>query len=299
MIKTEAIQIRDPLIVPHAEEQVYYLFGTTGLNFWKEPKDGFDPAKEGFDAYTSKDLERWSGPVRVFSTPPDFWANHHYWSPEVHAYNGRWYMFASFKAENVCRGVQILVSECLSGPYLPHSERAVTPGDWECLDGTLFIDECGKPWMVFCHEWVQVADGEICALPLTADLRSAAGAPVLLFRASEAAWSVPNPGTNNRVTDGPYLHRTATGALLMLWSTIAEGGYCVGVARSESGTIHGPWHQASKPLFEKDGGHGMLFRTFAGQLMLCLHRPNKIAQERLHILAVEEDGETLQIASRP
>ncbi|HSI84365.1 MAG: glycoside hydrolase family 43 protein [Candidatus Methylacidiphilales bacterium] len=300
MFTTQQIQIRDPYIVPvqseDGKDQRYYMFGTTGTTFWNSPKDsGFDPTEECFDAFSSTDLQNWDGPFRIFTRPPDFWADHNFWAPEVHQYQGRWYMFASFKALDKCRGTQILVSDNILGPYVPHSDGPVTPHEWECLDGTLFIDKAGMPWMVFCHEWVQVQDGKVCAMQLSPDLRQSAGEPVMLFRASEAPWTVVNSGTLNRVTDGPFLHRTESGALLMLWSSVGARGYAIGYARSVSGDILGPWMQEHEPVMGEDGGHGMLFRTFGGQLMCCLHCPNVLLKERPMFLAVVEDGASLRL----
>ena len=66
-----------------------------------------------------------------------------------------------------------------------------------------------------------IADGEMYALPLSPDLRSAAGEPVLLFTASAAPWSKPlcfpdgveppeqlNLAKDPLFTDGPFLVRT-------------------------------------------------------------------------------------------
>jgi arabinan endo-1,5-alpha-L-arabinosidase len=175
-----------------------------------------------------------------------------------------------------------------------HSDGPVTLSDWECLDGTLHVDASGKPWMVFCHEWVQVEDGEMCAIPLSGDLRCATGEPVLMFRASAAAWARPFEGRgrqNNRVTDGPFLHRLTDGRLLMLWSTIGYEGYAMGYAVSERGGILGPWWQSPQALYGKDGGHGMLFRDFTGRLLMTLHHPNHTPHERPMWLEVTEcDG---------
>ena len=142
----------------------------------------------GFDCYISADLQTWEGPFPVFRPPAGFWADRNFWAPEVHAYHGRYFLFASFKAKGICRGTQILVADSPRGPFHPVSAGPVTPPDWECLDGTLFVAADGNPWMVFCHEWVQVGDGEICALPLSEDLASAVGEPIVLFRASQAPW---------------------------------------------------------------------------------------------------------------
>lgn len=86
--------------------------------------------------------------------------------PERKRYKDKFDMFASFKAKGVCRGTQILIADEPAGPYRFHSDGPVTPREWECLDGTLYFDKKDKPWMVFCHEWLQVGDGEICAMPL-------------------------------------------------------------------------------------------------------------------------------------
>lgn len=74
----------------------------------------------------------------------------------------------------------------------------------------------------------------------------------------------------------------------MLWSSFGQEGYALGVARSLSGEVTGPWEHVSEPLFARDGGHGMLFRTFDGQLVLSLHRPNKGPLERTRLFLVGE-----------
>jgi arabinan endo-1,5-alpha-L-arabinosidase len=292
MLSTSAIQIRDPFVLPVPEEQVYYLFGTTDKDCW-------GPVGTGFDAYRSADLEVWEGPLPAFRPPEGFWGERNFWAPECFAYEGRYYLFASFKAEGRARGTAILVAARPEGPYQPHSEGAVTPSDWECLDGTLHLDGEGQPWMVFCHEWVQIGDGAICAMRLSPDLKAATGEPRVLFHASAAPWSVSHrdrPGVF--VTDGPFLHRTASGRLLMLWSTYGAEGYTMGLAYSESGTIEGPWLQHPEPLFRRDGGHGMVFRRFDGQLMVALHRPNRTPDERARFLLLEEtSGGLLRIVA--
>ncbi len=293
MLKTTDIHIRDPFVLPMRAEQQYYLYGTTGSETWGD-------AATGIDYYTSPDLQNWEGPLPAFRPPAGFWADRNFWAPEVHLYRDRYYMFATFKAENVRRGTQILASDSPRGPFLPISAGPVTPPDWECLDGTLFVDASGQPWIVFCHEWVQAGDGEICALRLSDDLQSAIGQPHLLFRASEAPWSEEIRPKNRRgyVTDGPWMHRLSNDDLIMLWSSFSSGGYTVGIARSESGDILGPWQQDPEPLYAGDGGHCMVFRTFEGQLMLAYHRPNPTPHERPYFVPLRENknGASLELA---
>jgi len=134
--------------------------------------------------------------------------------------------------------------------------------------------------MIFCHEWLQTIDGTMELVRLPDDLGIPTEQPVTLFKASDAKWSGEmlelGEKTNGldlggHVTDGPWIFRTQTGKLGMLWSTWGKKRYSIGVAYSESGSVKGPWIQEEEPLYSDNGGHGMLFRTFEGQLKLCMH----------------------------
>lgn len=277
-MRTEEINIRDPFVL--LRDGIYYLYGTRGATCW-------GPAS-GFDVYTSPDLQEWEGPLPCFENDGTFWADRNYWAPEVHPWKDAWYMFASFKSESRHRGTVILRADSPRGPFVPWSDGPVTPDAWECLDGTFHVDTDGTPWMVFCHEWVQAGDGEILALPLRADLRGPAGEPVLLFRASEAGWARRvrhSSGMEGYVTDGPFLWRAEDGRLLCLWSSLSASGYTQGLAVSDTGRVRGHFSQLP-PLFDRDGGHGMLFRAKDGTLMLTLHTPNEHLKEHPVFLPV-------------
>ncbi|NMA82719.1 MAG: family 43 glycosylhydrolase [Epulopiscium sp.] len=269
-MKNSEINIRDPFVL--AFEGKYYMYGTRGATCW-------GPAT-GFDVYVGTDLENWSDPIEIFHTPEGFWADRNYWAPEVHYYKENFYLFATFKAEGQCRGTQILKSASPIGPFKIHSEGPVTPRDWECLDGTLYIDKNGTPHMIFCHEWVQVQDGKMYVVELSKDLKRAIGKPRLLFSASEALWSVAVKDGSVYVTDGPFLYRCTHGDLLMIWSSFSKGGYGVGIAKSDNGEITGNWLQEENLLFKKNGGHGMIFKSFDEKLFLALHTPNEHLAER-------------------
>ena len=225
MPATHEINIRDPFVL--LDGGTYYLYGTRGATCWGKAT--------GFDVYTGRDLSQWDGPFPCFENDGSFWADRNYWAPEVHIREGKYYMFASFKSETRRRGTAILRADSPLGPFLPWSDGPVTPAEWECLDGTYYADEEGKPWMAFCHEWLQSGDGEIWAMRLSEDLRIAAGEPRLLFRAPEAEWAVEmrhSSGKTGFVTDGPFFWRTDDGKLLCLWSSFSAEGYTQAVAVS-------------------------------------------------------------------
>ncbi|XID93048.1 family 43 glycosylhydrolase [Paenibacillaceae bacterium WGS1546] len=169
MLKLNEIQMRDPFVLRHDPEGRYYLYGSTDPDIWKGKAIGFD-------VYCSRDLEHWEGPYPAFRPDADFWSDRNYWAPEVHAYRGRYYMFAT------------------------------------------------------------------------------------------------------------------------LWSSFRNGRYAQGLARSPSGKIAGPWIQRNEPIYESDGGHGMLFETFEGELMLALHTPNRTPLERPVFLRLREDSGGLGLA---
>lgn len=284
-MKINEINIRDPFVLPLNGK--YYMYGTRGPDCWGEC--------DGFDVYVSENLTDWSNPIEAFHKPEGFWADRNYWAPEVHHYKGSFYAFVSFKSPDRCRGTQILISDSPAGPFRLHSDGPVTPSDWECLDGTLYVDNEGQPYMVFCHEWVQVGDGEICAIKLSSDLSKAISKPVLLFTASKSPWSRPIRNGPNYVTDGPYLYQpdsARTKPLVMLWSSLSDNNdYVQIVSISDSGSITGPWRHDADLLYKSDGGHGMIFRDFDGDLYLTLHSPNKTLMERpVFIPLTEEDG---------
>lgn len=279
------IHLRDPFVLPL--KGTYYLYGSRC-----RPEGSFSFAATGLDVYESTDLVHWSAPHECFTRPEGFWADRDFWAPEVHQYAGAFYMFVSFKSADRCRGTQILRAGSPLGPFLPVSGGPATPAGWECLDGTLYVDEHGAPWLVFCHEWVQIHNGTVCALPLSADLTAPAGSPRVLFCAHDAPWVASvSRGAEDYVTDGPFLWRAGDGTLRLLWSSFtASGDYAQAVAFSENGGLEGPWRHAGQPVFARDGGHGMLFRTFEGQLYLSLHRPNRSPDERPCLLPVRENA---------
>ncbi|MEH3103777.1 MAG: glycoside hydrolase family 43 protein [Sphingomonas phyllosphaerae] len=291
--------LHDPWIVADRATRTYWLFT-------RNEKQLTGDKRLGIMAYRSRDLKHWQRPVMVFTLPADSWANDGAWAPEVHRWKGRWYLFSTFYndalklpgdngRQPVRRSTLLASAATLGGPYrLERGGAPIVDAARMTLDGSLYVDRAGKPWMVYAHEWVQVGDGTIEAVPLD-DTLAAAGPPHLLFRASDAPWvkrADPADVTGGNVTDGPELFRTRTGTLLMLWSSYDRRGYVQSLARSKSGEVTGPWEQLP-PLVRGDSGHGMLFRTFEGRLTMVLHRPFENARGKLY--AMRDLGDTIAV----
>ena len=134
-------------------------------------------------------------------------------------------MFATFAADKRYRGTQILVADKPEGPYAPLTDGPITPPNWQCLDGTLYVDPDGAPWIVFCREWMQIHNGAMYAMQLSADLMEAVAPPVFLFNASEAPWAYPpagRPKANARSSPAIYPVPSSTARIHFYTSLMAH-----------------------------------------------------------------------------
>ena len=290
-MNTQDINIRDPYVLLY--EDVYYLYGTRSTTCWGEA--------DGFDCYTSKDLEHWEGPFEVFHRPEGFFADRSYWAPECYAHNGKFYLIATLGSEDRKKGVYALTADNPLGPFVPVGDKPLTPEHWACIDGSVFWDEEGVPYLLFSHSFEDEPDGDMCAVELSDDLCHAVSEPIKLFSAAETPWATPVPfaeaefGMSGDVyfTDGPCVHRLQGGELVMLWSSWSAHGYAVGTAVSPGGKLAGPWEHLPEKFFPRDGGHGMLFRSRNGDLLYTLHYPNEFTREHPVFRKVEESAHKL------
>ena len=291
-------RIRDPFVL--AEDGIYYLYES-------KPWDG----GRGVFVRMSTDLEHWTEKRQVMRVADDLPVRK-VWAPEVHKYNGAYYLFVTLTMAQGAyaiaplvpgrekmvspRGTWVYKAESPMGPFEPVKNDPVPPKDWMTLDGTLWVED-GTPYMVFCHEWCQMKDGRMCYAPLAPDFASFAAAPKTMFCASEAMAGA------GFITDGPFLFRSPkNGALYMIWSNTVKRNdgkdpdYCVFLRKSIGGKLAGPWTKDTL-LFSKNGGHGMIFKTFDGRLLLALHQPNISPNERMALFELEDTGETLRLVA--
>ncbi len=295
-LKTNEINVRDPYVLLH--DNVYYLYGTRSQTCW-------GPA-DGFDCYTSRDLENWDGPFEIFHRPDGFFADRCYWAPECYEFEGKFYLITTLGCEDRKKGIYVLCSDSPLGPFVPTGDQPLTPPDWTCIDGSLFWDEHGTPYLLFSHAFEDDPRGAMCALELTSDLLNAADEPITLFYAGEAPWATPVPfakaefGMDGDVyfTDGPCAFRQNDGSILLLWASWSDCGYGVGAAVSKSGGINGPWEQLPEKVFPGNGGHGMLFQTIEGKSLYTLHYPNDFGKEHPVFLPVCQEDGTLRLIWR-
>jgi beta-xylosidase len=240
-LRLEEVPAHDPWVVADRKNNTYYLYVNSDPSYSGDHRCGVV-------TYRSKDLATWSGPYLVFEVPTNSWANpiQGVWAPEVHFYNGKYYLFATLNnydkalpfegsqetdpaAHQVhihitylgtgphLRGTQVFVSDSPEGPFKVIADRPIPPFDYMTLDGTFYVEN-GTPYMIYAHEWQQLWDGAMEAVQMKADLSGSVGKPFYLFKASDAPWLAgPHDTFNtpqNYVTDGPELYRTRTEKLL-------------------------------------------------------------------------------------
>jgi len=291
----DSIRLSDPCILAEINTSTYYMTGTGGL-LWE-----------------SKDLRNWTGPYTVTMIDTNSWMGPSpmIWAAELHYYKGKYYYFATFTNRSVNidtvrgnvierRACHVLVSDKPDGPYIPMKDSIYLPPDKPTLDGTFWVDKDGIPYMIYCYEWLQNWNGTIEKIELKPDLSGTIGEGQVLFRASDSPWSKDFDENGNivphRVTDGPWLFLTQTGKLGMLWTSWAFSDYTQGVAYSASGTLEGPWVQENEPITPPNYGHGMLFRTFDGQLLMSVHSHKKINGRTIripHLFEVDDTGDKI------
>ncbi len=296
-IPLDSIRLSDPFILADKKTSMYYMTGTGGM-LWK-----------------SADLQKWTGPYRVAQIDSNSWmgARPMIWAAELHEYKNRYYYFATFTNRNVKidsvkgnnierRACHILVSDKPDGPYVPMKDSIYLPANKPTLDATFWIDRNKKPYMIYCWEWLQNWNGTVEKIELKPDLSGTIGEGKILFRASDAPWSREKDAQGNdkpnKVTDGPFVFKTQTGKLGMIWTSWIYDVYTQGVAYSASGTLDGPWIQEKDPITPPDFGHGMIFRTLGGKLLMAVHSHKNMNGRYIripHLFEVDDSGDKIII----
>ena len=80
----------------------------------------------------------------------------------------------------------------------------------------------------------------------------------------------------------------------MIWSPFYNKNYTVFSCESASGRAEGPWIN-QRMIFEKNGGHGMLFHAFDGRLKLVIHQPERRGYERIAFFDVDDTNDGLLV----
>ena len=289
------ISLSDPAIMADPVSKYYYMTGTAG------------------NIFKSKDLETWTTLPWAINTNGIEWIGKSHtapspgqiWAPELYYKNEAYYDVVTFTNPNAKtegtnhsrRSIHILKSDKPEGPYkqIEGGDALYLPATKMAIDGTIW-EEDGKLYLIYCYEWVQAGDGAIEYIELKPDLTGTVGESRHICRASDGrAWNT------DAVTDGCFMFRTQTGRLGMIWTGWRSGVYVQGVSYSDNGKLSGKWSHSKCPITPDNHGHGMLFRTFDGQLLMSIHSnrnidlANQKFERHPELFVMDDSGDELRV----
>ncbi len=290
IVRAEGVRVRDPFVRAFPDEGLYRLYEGA-------PFGGLD----GIAVRTSKDLKNWSEPRRVLDPSSvrsvDAKVTGPFFTPRYAFWRGRHYLFVAIGQKDALRGVWAFASENPEGPFRLVADKPVTPPGLRAHDGSLWVED-GKPYLLYCQEWVQDGLGRIFLAPLADDLTHTIGEPKLLVKGTD--WTGLDVRQlrrthYDRIADGPSLFRSQTGALYLLWSNrLVNYGQTLHVSESASGRAEGPWVH-HRMLWACDAGHGSILRSLDGRLLLACHLNGGVLNPQLAFTEVVDDVKGLRV----
>lgn len=272
------VQFGDPYVL-HTNG-VYYMYGTGG------------GAREGFAAYSSKDLVNWKPEGQVyFANNPNGWSDttspwgRAMWAPEVYEVNGKYYMFYSAQwKENPTKEVEnfrigVAVAEKPAGPFIDMQNKPVFDPGYPVIDANVFFDD-DKAYLYYSRvaykhpvetevsEWArkkgwfkEIEESWVYGVEIKPDFSGVIGEPVLLLRPpismkdKQAEWesrSVTSKEVNRRWTEGSVTFKKG-GLYYMMYSANYFGGKNYAVGYATSKHPLGPFKKAANnPVLQKN-----------------------------------------------
>ena len=240
------VQLADPFIM--LDGDTYYAYGTH--------------ASSGIEVFTSNDLKEWTFQGLALQSK-DVWADRWFWAPEVYKVGEKYYMYYSAD-EHICAAV----SDSPLGPFTQKNKSPMI-ADEKCIDNSLFIDDDGKPYLIFDR-----FNGglNINVAELEDDLLTIKRGTITPCIHMSQDWEKVYPTVN----EGGFVIKHK-GLYYMIYSanSYESPSYGIGCATSEK--ITGPWTKYDEnPLLQFPGnlqgvGHGTIFQDKDGQLRIVYH----------------------------
>lgn len=248
------VPLGDPFIM--LWEGKYYAYGTYSDN--------------GIAVFVSDDLLKWSSTTSLALHKDDVWADRWFWAPEVYHVNGKFYMYYSAD-EHIC----VATSSSPLGPFKQEIQKPMIE-DEKCIDNSLFIDDDGKPYLIFDR----FNDGlNIWIAELESNLTEIKPATMKKCINVSQPWEEVWP----RVNEGSFIVKR-NGVYYMTYSANSYESQFYGVGVATATNITGPWTKyEGNPIFQKPGnlvgvGHSAMFTDKEGKLRIVFHAHNSTAK---------------------
>ncbi len=244
------ISVHDPVIAKDGD--TYYLFCTG----W------------GISFYSSKDMVSWRDEGSVFGRTPPAWTTEtvdgfrgHMWAPDIHWYDGRFYLYYSVSAfgKNTS-AIGLATNKTLdnNSPDYKWEDHGMivqsVPGRdlWNAIDPNIATDEAGYPYLTFGSFW------EGMKLVKLIPNRTAIAQP-------EEWWTIakrerqpftPDDRAGSAAIEAPFIFKKDSMYYLFVsWDKCCSGinsTYKIAVGRSEN--IYGPYLDKEGKSMNEGGG---------------------------------------------
>lgn len=250
------VKFGDPYVLQ--TKGMYYMYGTGA------------GAKNGFSAYSSKDMVTWKPVGQVFSGDTGkSWGINSFWAPEVYEVKNKYYLFYSAQwkynptneLENFKIGVA--VADKPEGPFHNLSDKPLFDPGYPIIDANVFFDKNGKQYLYYsrcCYKhpvesevaafakqqgWYnEIEESWVYGVEIKPDFSGIIGTPALLLQPptsmadKQAEWesrSVTSREVNRRWTEGSVTFKKDD-IYYIMYSANHFGGenYAVGYATSKS-----------------------------------------------------------------
>ena len=247
-VVSTTLPIADPYILLY--DGMYYAYGTSGDN--------------GFEVYTSDDLETWKRSSAMALNKQDSYADRWFWAPEIYYVEKakKFYLFYSAD-EHIC----VATSDSPYGPFVQDEKKPIR--EEKSIDTSVFFDDDGKAYLYF----VRFTDGNVIwVAELNDDLKSIKEETLTQCFAAEEPWELILP----KVVEGPSVIKQGDTYYLMYSANgYTSQDYAVGYATSKS--PFGPWKKYEKnPILHNykglvGVGHGAPFIDKEGKMRYVFH----------------------------
>ena len=265
------VQFGDPYVL--YTNGMYYMYGTGG------------GAREGFAAYTSKDLVNWKTEGQVyFANNPNGWSDttspwgRALWAPEVYEVNGKFYMFYSAQwKENPTKELEnfrigVAVAEKPTGPFIDIQRKPVFDPGYPIIDANVLFDAGGKAYLYYSRcaykhpvesevaAWAkkkgwfpEIEESWVYGVEINPDFSGVIGEPVLLLQPPVSMKDKQAEWESRSVTSKEVNRRWTEGSVAfrkgdiyyMMYSANYFGGRNYAVGYATSKSPLGPFIKAT------------------------------------------------------
>jgi beta-xylosidase len=242
-------------------------------------------AREGFAAYSSKDLVNWKTEGQVyFANNPNGWSDttspwgRALWAPEVYEVNGKFYMFYSAQwKENPTKELEnfrigVAVAEKPTGPFIDIQRKPVFDPGYPVIDANVLFDAGGKAYLYYSRcaykhpvesevaAWAkkkgwfpEIEESWVYGVEINPDFSGVIGEPVLLLQPPVSMKDKQAEWESRSVTSKEVNRRWTEGSVAfrkgdiyyMMYSANYFGGRNYAVGYATSKSPLGPFIKAT------------------------------------------------------